>query len=176
MLICLCSKNHEDDVWAVFDQNANMLLKRSDITACRINWQNKSTNLKSLASELNLGLDSFVFVDDNPVECAEVREQCPQVLVLELPHQGCQSYVDHAWVLDQPKAGKEDRLRAEYYQAQSKRQTIRQSVKTLKEFLAGLELQVDIAPAQEDDWERIAQLTQRTNQLSPSLLVCPCPG
>jgi FkbH-like protein len=166
MLICLCSKNHEDDVWAVFDQNANMLLKRSDITACRINWQNKSTNLKSLASELNLGLDSFVFVDDNPVECAEVREQCPQVLVLELPHQGCQSYVDHAWVLDQPKAGKEDRLRAEYYQAQSKRQTIRQSVKTLKEFLAGLELQVDIAPAQEDDWERIAQLTQRTNQLN----------
>lgn len=166
VLICLCSKNHEDDVWAVFDQNANMLLKRSDITAHRINWQNKSANLWSLAQELSLGLDSFVFVDDNPVECAEVREQCPQVLVLELPHDGYRSYVDHAWVLDPPHAGQDDRLRAERYQVESQRQAIRHSVKTLEEFLAGLELQVEVAPAQENDCERIAQLTQRTNQMN----------
>ena len=84
MLICLCSKNNESDVVEVFER-LHMPLKRHHIISWRINWNAKSENLKSLAEELNLGLDSFIFIDDNPVECAEVQANCPEVLTLQLP-------------------------------------------------------------------------------------------
>ena len=58
---------------AVFDRRPDMILKRDDLVAWRINWQSKSHNIRSLAQELNLGVDSFIFVDDNPVECARSR-------------------------------------------------------------------------------------------------------
>src|SRR6185369_5400313 len=77
VLICLCSKNEEADVWRVFETRADMRLKREHVVAAMINWLPKSENLRTLAGRLNLGLDSFIFVDDNPVECAEVRAGCP---------------------------------------------------------------------------------------------------
>ena len=72
-LLCLCSKNDEPDVLEVFDRRPDMVLRRDHLVSWRINWQPKSQNIRSLAQELNLGLDSFIFLDDNPVECAEVR-------------------------------------------------------------------------------------------------------
>ncbi|MEB3147732.1 MAG: HAD-IIIC family phosphatase, partial [Sphaerospermopsis sp.] len=86
-LICLCSKNQEDDVFAVFEQHPDMLLKKHHLVNWRINWQPKSENLQSLAAELQLGLDSFIFIDDNPIECGEVKANCPQVLTLQLPEE-----------------------------------------------------------------------------------------
>ena len=77
MLLCLCSKNDEADVWDVFGRHPGMRLKREQIVSWRINWQPKSENLKSLAGELGLGLDSFILLDDNPLECAEVQAGCP---------------------------------------------------------------------------------------------------
>ena len=85
VLIGLCSKNEPADVWAVFDTHPDMILKREHVVASRINWQPKSQNLQDLAGELNLGLDSFVFIDDNPVECAEVRNRTPEVVTLQFP-------------------------------------------------------------------------------------------
>ena len=79
-LVCLCSKNEESDVLEVFNIRADMPLRREHLVAWRINWERKSENLRSLAEELNLGLNAFVFIDDNPVECAEVRANCPDVL------------------------------------------------------------------------------------------------
>ncbi|HBL28110.1 MAG TPA: hypothetical protein DD490_14855, partial [Acidobacteria bacterium] len=67
---CLCSKNNPRDVFSVFDSRPDMRLRREDIVASRIGWQAKGESLRSLAEELGLGLDSFVLVDDNPVECA----------------------------------------------------------------------------------------------------------
>jgi len=84
-LICLCSKNNEADVFAAIDTRQDMLLKREHLAAWRINWGRKSDNLKSLAVQLNLQLESFIFIDDNPVECAEVKANCPGVLTLQLP-------------------------------------------------------------------------------------------
>jgi FkbH-like protein len=78
VLVCLCSKNEEPDVWRVFESRGDMRLKREHVVAPMINWLPKSENLRTLAGRLNLGLDSFVFVDDNPVECAEVRAGCPR--------------------------------------------------------------------------------------------------
>ena len=84
MLICLCSKNNEEDVFDVFDKRDDMKLKREHLVSWRTNWNMKSENLKSLAKELNLGLDSFIFIDDNPVECADIKINCPEVLTLQL--------------------------------------------------------------------------------------------
>ena len=78
MLLCLASKNNEDDVFAVFDKHPQMILKPEDITSYKINWLPKSQNLKSFAEQLNLGLNSFIFIDDNPVECAEVKSHFPE--------------------------------------------------------------------------------------------------
>ena len=83
----LCSKNEESDVWRVFETRAIFGLRREHIVGAAINWQPKSQNLRALASRLNLGLDSFVFIDDNPVECAEVRADCPEVLTLQWPQE-----------------------------------------------------------------------------------------
>ena len=85
VLVCLCSKNEEADVWRVFDTRPDFGLRRDHVVAAMINWQPKSQNLRTLAARLNLGLDSFVFIDDNPVECAEVRAGCPEVLTLQWP-------------------------------------------------------------------------------------------
>ncbi len=87
VLVCLCSKNEESDVWRVFETRPDLLLRREHVVAAMINWLPKSQNLRTLAERLNLGLDSFVFLDDNPVECAEVRSGCPEVLTIEWPRQ-----------------------------------------------------------------------------------------
>ena len=75
MLLCRCSKNEEEDVDAVFRARTEMPLQGEHLVAWRVNWNSKSENLRSLAEELNVGTDSFIFVDDNPLECAEVRLQ-----------------------------------------------------------------------------------------------------
>ena len=85
MIVCLCSKNNEEDVFEIFDKREDMILKREHLVSWKINWNLKSENLMALSHELNLGLDSFIFIDDNPVECGEVKINCPKVLTLQLP-------------------------------------------------------------------------------------------
>ena len=101
MLICLCSKNNEKDVFQIFEQRKEMLLKREHFISWRLNWNQKSDNLKALAQELNLGLESFLLIDDNPVECAEVRINCPEVLTLQLPQKSetIPSFLNGIWPL-----------------------------------------------------------------------------
>jgi len=79
ILIALVSKNNENDVWQVFDSHPGMILKKKDISAWRINWEEKSQNIRELANELDLGLDSFVFWDDNPLERERVQHLLPEV-------------------------------------------------------------------------------------------------
>lgn len=166
LLLCLCSKNRPADVWAVFDEHPEMILRRDEIAAARINWQNKSENLRSLAQELHLGLDSFIFIDDNPIECAEVRAACPEVLVLPLPVDRIVEFLDHTWAFDVPTVTEEDRQRARRYMEERERHQLRQTVMTMDEFLEGLQLVVSVAPLTESDVDRVAQMTQRTNQMN----------
>ena len=102
VLVCLCSKNEEADVWRVFDTRSDFSLRREHVTAAMVNWLPKSQNLRTLAARLNLGIDSFVFIDDNPVECAEVRAGCPEVLTLQWPQQSERAIalLRQAWELD----------------------------------------------------------------------------
>ena len=168
MLIVLCSKNNEADVWNVFAQNQDMALGREHIAGYRINWQSKSENLRSLAAELNLGLDSFIFLDDDAMECAEVESGCPEVLVLQLPQNEAEltALLSHVWAFDHLKVTREDRLRSEFYAQNAQREQLERQSINLEEFLAGLELQVDIRPMEKADVARVSQLTQRTNQFN----------
>ena len=85
VLVALCSKNNEQDVFDVLDKHPWSLLKRNHLSGLRINWEDKAANLAELAKELNLGLDAFVFVDDNPRELELIRQVLPQVTTLQVP-------------------------------------------------------------------------------------------
>ena len=174
MLLCLCSKNSEADVWAVFEHRPNMPLKKEHLVTSRINWQPKSENIKALANELNLGLDSFIFIDDNPVECAEVQASCPEVLTLQLPTETSEipEFLTHVWAFDQFNATAEDAQRTKRYQQNVQREAFRSETLTFSDFLAGLNLNVAIQPMAEASLARVSQLTQRTNQFNLTTIRC----
>ncbi len=167
-LLCLCSKNQAADVFAVFEQRSDMSLKREHLVSWRINWQPKSANLKSLSEELNLGLSSFIFVDDNPVECAEVQAFCPAVTTIQLPSDINQipQFLDHIWAFDRLKITTEDQQRTQYYQQNQQRDHWHQDALTFADFLAGLELEIEISTMTASQLNRVSQLTQRTNQFN----------
>ncbi len=167
MLLCLASKNNEADVLEVFEQRKDMLLRQEDIVAMRVNWLPKSKNLQALADELNLGLDSFAFIDDNPLECVEVEASCPGVLVLSLADaQDPAGYLGNVWPLDVLYVTDEDRRRSEMVRDNLSRDRLAKSVGDLASFLAALDLRVDFAEPQTGQLARVAQLTQRTNQFN----------
>jgi len=168
MLVCLCSKNNEEDVWRVFEKNPGMVLKREHFISSRINWQPKSENLRSLSAELQLGMDSFIFLDDSAIECAEVEARCPEVLTLQLPGQEAdfKKFLSHVWAFDRLKITEEDRLRSDLYAQNAEREQLLAQSFRLEDFLAGLELQVEFLPMTKAELPRVAQLTQRTNQFN----------
>ena len=165
-LVCLASKNTEQDVLEVFEKRPEMVLKTEHIVAHRINWKSKSENIASLAGELNLGLDSFVFIDDNPLECAQVRAALPQVVTLQLPESGIAQFLARLWVFDKVAVTAEDARRTAMYRENAARQSLEASTTDIGDFIASLGLVVDIAPPSENEWPRVAQLTQRTNQFN----------
>ncbi|HWH57599.1 MAG TPA: amino acid adenylation domain-containing protein [Terriglobales bacterium] len=168
MLLCLCSKNNPEDVDEVFRLRTDMPLKREHITAARVNWNPKPGNLRELADELQLGLDSFIFIDDNPLECGQVKAAYPQVLTLSLPAlaDAIPQFLANMWAFDKVGITEEDRKRAEFYRQNRERDEFQQQAPSLANFLAGLELKIDISPLSAEQLSRAAQLTQRTNQFN----------
>src|SRR6185437_3995515 len=164
----VCSKNSEEDVREVFAQRLDMPLRHEHFAAWRVNWLPKSENIKSIAQELNLGLDSFIFVDDNPVECAEVEANCPDVLTLQLPEnpEEIPQFLKHCWAFDVQKVTAEDARRGEMYRESRQREQLRTQAGSLAEFIAGLNLKIQITPMAPEQLSRVAQLTQRTNQFN----------
>ncbi len=168
MLLCLASKNSAADVDAVFAQHPGMLLKADHIVASRVNWLPKSQNIRQLAQELQLGLDSFIFLDDNPLECAEVAANCPGVLVLQLPAQSARipAFLDHVWAFDRLSVTADARQRTRQYKENREREAVRTISASFDEFLASLKLDVAISGLHAAQLERAAELTQRTNQFN----------
>ena len=170
ILLVINSKNNEADALRVIDDHPDMVLRRKHFAAMRINWTDKATNLRELAAELNIGLDSFLFLDDNPVECALVRRECPECEVIQVPDR---PYLMAQVVADLPEVDNirltdEDKRKGEMYRAQAARRELEQSSATpdLKEFLRELQMKVAIEPATSFSIPRIAQLTQKTNQMN----------
>lgn len=167
-LICLCSKNNPADVDAVFDTRRDMPLRREHLVASRVNWEAKSFNLQSLADELSLSVDSFILIDDSGVEIAEVEAHCPAVLALRFPQETVEAshFLEHSWAFDRPEVTPEARQRTEQYKQNRQRQTALSSSTTLEQFLESLRLQIDIESMQPGHLNRVAELTQRTNQFN----------
>ncbi|NGO72507.1 SDR family NAD(P)-dependent oxidoreductase, partial [Streptomyces boncukensis] len=170
VLLCLCSKNEERDVDAVFRERAAELpLRAEHLAARRIGWEPKAEALRSLARELDVGTDSLVFLDDNPVETAAVREALPEVLALTVPQDpdALPDFVDRIWAFDSPgTTTEEDRRRAAGYRERRARDRFRSTTATFAEFIAGLRLRVDVHEPRPDQLPRVAQLTHRTNQFT----------
>ena len=167
-LLVLCSKNNEADVWEVFDSNPGMLLKREHIAAHRINWQAKPGNLLSLANELNLGVNSFIFLDDSEFETEQMNDNCPEVLVIALPENPDEfkSFLDHIWAFDIFSLTVEDAKRNQMYQVEKQRKEEQVKFGSLEDFLSTLNIEVTINPLTHNELERAVQLTVRTNQFN----------
>ncbi len=168
VLLAINSKNNEEDAREVFDTRSEMPLKWSDFSAYRINWENKAANLLSMAEELELGLDSFVFADDSPVECALVRELLPMVDVIELGSDPA-DFVPRlleTGAFDTLTISTEDRQRSESYMSERQRKQAQVVAGNLEGFLASLNLQLSIDPVNVVTAARAHQLMLKTNQFN----------
>lgn len=169
VLIALCSKNNPDDVWEVFRNHPDMVLKEKHITVAEINWDDKATNLKKIAANLNIGLDSLVFVDDSDFEINLVKQALPEVTVIHLPHTQAVEYRNvlvQCGLFDTLTVSAEDRERGAMYKAETERKKLQGQVTDLKEYLKSLEMSVELKFADNFTMPRIAQLTQKTNQFN----------
>jgi FkbH-like protein len=168
VVLALVSKNNPDDIYKVLDNHPAMLLRREHFAALYVNWQDKVTNLRQLAEQLNLGLESFVFVDDSPFECAWVQDQLPEVQVLQLP-QDPAGFVRALRELDAFATlalTHEDLTRGQLYRGNQQRRALQQSASSIEEFYASLEMRAVIQPVTSATLVRTAQLTQKTNQFN----------
>lgn len=168
MLLCLCSKNNPQDVMEVFSSHPQMILQPKHFVYMQINWQPKSENLRHLAEKLQLSLNSFIFIDDNPVECADVKANCPEVMTLQLPSQPdlIPHFLANAWVFDHLNVTEEDKQRTLLYHQEEHRQQFLKTQNTFEDFIKNLELQVDFTPITSENIARAAQLTHRTTQFN----------
>jgi FkbH-like protein len=170
VLLAIASKNNEEDVLEVLRRHPSMRLREDSFAARRINWQDKAQNLKELAAELNIGLDSFVFIDDNPAERSLVRMALPEVYVPEWPEDPG-NY--RAALLDlagdyfcRVSLTAEDQRRTTLYHAERQRAVLADSAGSLSDYYLSLQMRAHIAPADAFSIPRIAQLTQKTNQFN----------
>lgn len=171
-LLTLCSKNNEKDVWDVFSRNSRMVLKKEHFVATRINWNSKSESIKAMARELNISVDSFIFIDDNNIECAEVMAKCPEALTLKLPESSeyFPHFLNHIWAFDRLNITQEDKTRGDMYRAEKERIEFKESALSLQAFLHNLDLTVSMVEIKSVDIPRASQLTQRTNQFNLSTI------
>jgi FkbH-like protein len=166
IVLAINSKNNEADALAIIDQHPDMVLRRQHFAATRINWNDKAANLRSLAEELNIGIDSMVFVDDNPAECDLVRRELPHCHVVQLPAKPylLPATVDALPGIETLRLTSEDRQKNDMYRVRAAQRAEQASASNLEDFLAGLDLHVTIEPAGAFSIPRVAQLTQKTNQ------------
>ena len=168
VILAVCSKNDPGIAEAVFHDHPEMVLRRSDIAAFLANWDDKAKNLKAIATRLNIGIDSLVFVDDNPVERARVRQSLPMVAVPELPEDAAQ-YVRclaDAGYFEAVSFTLEDRDRAQQYAENAERDALLESAQSMDEFLRGLKMSVRFGPFTAVDQPRVVQLINKTNQFN----------
>ncbi len=165
VLLAVCSKNNEADVVEVFARR-NLPLRRADFTGWMVNWQDKADNLRTLAAQLKLGLDSFVFVDDQPAERARVRSALPEVAVPELPENPAQyvACLRERRFFETLALTDEDRHRAAAYHANEQADQLRTGAASLEDFLSSLEMVAEHGPFNETTLPRLEQLLARTNQ------------
>ena len=168
ILLAVVSKNETDVVEEAFREHPEMLLKWEQLAALRVNWEPKSRNIQEIAAELNIGSDTLVLFDDNPVERAEVRANAPEVGVIEVPPDPLR-YIDALWssgYFDRLSLSDEDRSRTDMYRAERSRRAQQQSFQNVEDFLGSLEMVAEVGRATRSTLGRITQLVNKTNQFN----------
>lgn len=168
IVLAVCSKNDPDLVEDVFVRHPEMHLKRDRVAAVMANWDDKATNLRRLAKTLELGLESFVFVDDNPAERAIIRRELPMVAVPELPddvaHYGLA--IAQAGYFEAAAFTAEDRIRVRQYTENAQRNAELATITDMEGFLRSLEMTMEAGPPRPEDVARVTQLVNKTNQFN----------
>ena len=168
VILAVCSKNEQKTAESVFLNHPEMALKLDDITCFIANWGDKATNLLAVAKQLNIGVESLVFADDNPAERALVRQTLPMVAVPELPEDPSE-YVrcmsDTGYFESTSFTG-DDLLRNVQYSANRQRKSLEVSSQSIDDYLASLKMSMTVSPFTEIDTPRIAQLINKTNQFN----------
>lgn len=168
VLLAVCSKNDEANAESPFGKHPEMVLSRADITAFVANWEDKPSNLRKIAQSLNIGIDSLVFVDDNPFERNIVRRELPTVAVPELPEDPALYSIclSDAGYFEALTVTADDMARGKQYQANVQRQTLQAAATDLNAYLASLQMNLLVKPFDRLDLKRIVQLINKTNQFN----------
>lgn len=170
IILGIVSKNDEAVALDAISQHPEMVLKRNDFAGIRVNWDDKAANIVSLMKELNLGLDSAVFIDDNPAERDRIRKALPDVLVPEWP-ENPMLYTRSLLALDCFDSifiAEEDRQRAEMYANEVRRRELRTEIQNVDEWLKSLDIHVEVERLSQENLPRAAQLLNKTNQMNLS--------
>jgi FkbH-like protein len=167
-LLAICSKNDESLAVTAIREHPAMLLRPNHFAAMRINWQSKAVNLREIAAELNLDLNSFVFLDDLELERAEIRHLTSAVTTPDLPKDPSDypAFLAQLSHFDALGTTEDDRRRGQMYSEDRERRAQAQTAGSLEDFLKGLQLQVVVRRADRQSVVRLAQLSQRTNQFN----------
>ncbi len=168
VILAVCSKNDEANALEPFDRHPEMLLKRGDIASFVANWSDKAANLRAIAAELNIGLDSLVFVDDNPFERTLVRQELPMVAVPEVGDDpnDFPTIIAAAGYFEGLAVTEEDRARGGQYQGNRLREAMRASVTDLPSYLRSLQMQLIVSRFDQIGLSRTVQLINKTNQFN----------
>lgn len=170
VILAICSKNNEADAMEALEKNPFMVLRKDDFSSWRINWNDKASNIKEIADELNIGLDSMVFIDDNPSERELIRQVLPMVIAPEFPAQPydlplfCKDLIEQYFRVF--SITEEDKVKAAQYRSNALRAKMQRSFTDMDSFLKSLDIQIRIERANEFNIPRIAQMTQKTNQFN----------
>lgn len=168
VILCLASKNTHEIAMEAFYRHPDMVLREDDIAASQINWNDKASNIRALAKTLNLGLESFVFLDDNPVERRQVRSELPEVAIPELPADPADWPVvlQGAGYFEQISFTDEDRKRGQFYKSMAERNEVAAEAGDTDAFLRSLSTELTISPFDAMGRKRIAQLISKSNQFN----------
>lgn len=169
VIVGLCSKNNEQDVLDVLRNHKDMILKEDHIVIMKVNWMDKASNLRAIASELNIGIDSLVFVDDSNFEINLIKEQIPEILTIQVPTT-ISDYPDlvlkNGYTYFNLVLNSDDANKTEMYKQQFERYNSKTAFSSVEDYLASLEIELTIVINDKAHMPRIAQLTQKTNQFN----------
>jgi len=170
ILLAINSKNDYENVKKVFIENKDMVLKEDDFIIKKINWNPKSQNILEISQELNIGLDSIVFLDDNPIERDEVRNALPEVIVPEFPNQTSELedfiidiYEKYFFTVYQTN---EDKTKTKMYFDNIKRNELRKNSSSIDQFLTNLDMKIYLWKMRKENFQRVFQLIHKTNQFN----------
>jgi len=170
ILLAIVSKNEEAVALEAIRKHPEMVLELEDFAGWRINWQDKAQNIIDLLTELNLGPQSAVFIDDNPAERARVKESLPEVLVPDWPQDPLfyPATLLSLRCFEMPSLSPEDLSRTAMYLSENKRRELRKTVSSLEQWLTRLAIRVQVEALHPANLQRAAQLLNKTNQMNLS--------